>query len=188
MIEHSSDPPSPWAGYRKCLERLPRSGHLVIVQDDTVPAANFAAAVAEIADAQPDTPVCLFLANLPRDASTKAYRAMKAKQRYVPISWRSFLPVVAVLWPVAKAREFRDWADENEQLPGTRGPARSDDALGGRWKMATRQTVVACVPSIVQHPDEEPSTIGRRAAGGGDKGRVAAIFTEDAAIFDWARP
>ncbi len=160
----------------------------MIVQDDAVPAANFAGGVAEIAAAYPDAPVCLFLAHVPRDASSKAHRAMKDGQRYVPISWRSFLPIVAVLWPVAKAREFRDWADENEQLPGTRGPARSDDALGGRWKMHTRQTVVACVPSIVQHPDEEPSIIGRVAMRGRDKTRVAAIFTEDAALFDWARP
>ncbi len=160
----------------------------MILQDDTVLAANFAQGVTEIAAAYPDVPVCLFLAHVPRDASSKAHRAMRDGQRYVPISWRSFLPVVAVLWPVAKAREFRDWADENEQLPGTRGPARSDDALGGRWKMHARQTVVACVPSIVQHPDEEPSTIGRRAAGGGDKNRVAAIFTDDAAKYDWSLP
>lgn len=187
IIEHASEPPSPWGGYRLCLDDPPDCTHLLILQDDAEPAANFAAAVQQIADVNPDTPVCLFLARLPRDASSQAERAMKQDRRYVTLSWRSFLPIVAVLWPLAKAVEFRDWADEHaDRLPGIRGEPRSDDAVAGRWKMVTRQTVRACVPSIVEHPDMVPSTIGRRAQWGQDRNRCAAFLADDALAFDWS--
>jgi hypothetical protein len=184
VVEHESDPPSPWAGYELCLADLPDCSHLLIVQDDAVPADNFAEALEQIAVAQPTAPVCLFLARLPREVSRRAEIAMERKQRYVQLSWRSFLPVVAVLWPREKALEFAAWAKDNPKIGP--GPSRSDDAMAGRWKLVKRQTVYACVPSIVQHPDEEPSTIGRTAQWGRDRGRVAAIFTDDATAFDWS--
>ena len=149
-------------------------------------AHNFVDAVGQIAEVNAHVPVCLFLARLPRDASAQAARAMKQNRRYVTVSWRTFLPIVAVLWPVEKALEFREWADATPHLPGTRGEPRSDDAMAGRWKMVTRQTVLACVPSIVEHPDCEPSTIGRRAQWGQDANRVAAFLAEDAADYDWS--
>jgi hypothetical protein len=185
VVEHSSLPPSPWLGYRKCMADPPDCSHLLIVQDDAIPAVNFPVACEQIAAAKPEHPVCLFLARLPRDASAKAARAMKMNVRYVELSWRCFLPVVAVLWPLEKLVEFAEWADENPGLPGQREP-RSDDAMGGRWKMVTRQTVYACVPSIVQHPDETPSTIGIRAQWGRDRGRTAEFFADDALDYDWS--
>lgn len=167
------------------MEHPPECSHLLIVQDDAQPVPNFAAGVEQIALANPDTPVCLFLGRLPRDASEKAEKAMKAGQRYVMLSWRSFLPVVAVLWPRAKLEEFVAWTDEHPTLPSQREP-RSDDAMAGMWKMRTRQSVFACVPSIVQHPDLVESTIGKRQQWGRD-GRTAALLADDAAAYDWAR-
>lgn len=153
-----------------------------------MPCANFAPAVEQIAAAQPDVPVCLFLARLPQEASKKAMLVMRRRtgERYVQLSWRNFLPVVAVLWPRAKAVEFMEWAETHAHLPGQRDP-RSDDAMAGRWKMITRQTVLATVPSLVEHPDFEPSTISTRAAGGKDKGRVALFLAEDGLDYDWSR-
>lgn len=185
VIEHSSDPPSPWAGYLRCLADLPACSHLLILQDDAVPVRNFTDQVRQIAIANPDVPVCLFLARLPRDASILAARALKAGQRYIQLPWRGFMPVVAVLWPLAKALEFRTWAEEHPSLPGQREP-RSDDAMAGMWKISTKQTVRATVPSIVQHPDMEPSLIGRRRAWGQDTGRVAFALADDALDYDWS--
>lgn len=185
VIEHSSEPPSPWGGYRACLTDIPACSHLLIIQDDTVPSPNFAKALKGIAKANPDTPVCLFLSKLPIEASRAAQRALKDGERYVTLSWRSFLPIVAVLWPRHKAVEFFDWTESNASLPGVRGEPRSDDAVGGRWKMVTRQTVRVCVPSIVEHPDEAPSTIGKKSARSRAPERVAALLAEDAAAYDW---
>lgn len=184
VIGHSSDPPSPWGGYLACLADIPSAGHVLIVQDDVTPALNFASAVEAIAAANPDTPVCLFLGRLPRDASIRADRAAKAGLRYIDFPLRSFLPVVAVLWPVEKLRDFAAWAEEHPGLPGQRQP-RSDDAMAGMWKMRTRQHVRACVPSIVQHPDEVPSTIGKQRQWG-SQGRVAHLLADDAMAYDWS--
>jgi hypothetical protein len=189
VVEHASEPPSPWAGYQKCLADIPHAcTHLVIVQDDTVPSRHFAKAVRQIAATHPEAPVCLFLARLPRDASLEAARAMKQDRRYVRLSLRSFLPVVAVLWPKAKAEEFLAWTQDNSVLPGVRGNPRSDDAVAGRWKMATRQTIYACVPSIIEHPDQVDSTIGKRSRHSKAAARTAAFIAGDAALFDWSKP
>ncbi len=187
VITHASNPPSPWAGYKACLADLPECSHIAIVQDDCVPCKNFAAAVETVAAAHPDTPICLYLSRLPRDASSRAEKARKRNDRYVHLSWRSFLPIVAVLWPRHKAVEFAEWADLNPQLPGQREP-RSDDAMAGVWKMRNRETVLATVPSLVEHPDREPSIIGKRAAWGKDKGRCALFFADDGMDYDWSKP
>lgn len=157
---------------------------MVIVQDDVQLSDGFVPAVKQIARTHPDVPVCLFLGRLPSDVAKLSTRAMKYGQRYVRVSRRSFLPVVAMLWPKPKLLEFVEWADEHPF--GTR-EIRSDDAYGGRWKMVTNQTVLACVPSIVEHPDVEPSTIGKQPQWGAH-GRNAAHFARDAAHYDWTAP
>lgn len=150
-----------------------------------MPVPGFAKAVGEIAACN-ENPVCLFLGQLPRDTTPRPAQAMKMNRRYVRVSWRSFMPIVAVLWPIEKLIEFREWTEEFPYLPGTREP-RSDDAMAGRWKMVTKQTVLATVPSIVQHADEVESTVGLRAQWGA-AGRVAAFLADDASQFDWSMP
>lgn len=187
MIEHSSEPPSPWAGYKLCMTDPPKCSHLLILQDDVELALNFVPAIRQIAAAHDDAPVCLFLARFPRDTQPRVEQAMKMGRRYLRLSRRSFLPVVAVLWPIAKLREFDEWTTENPHMPGVREP-RSDDAMGGRWKMATNQNVYATTPSLVEHPDRTPSTIGKTAMWGKDRARIAAFFAEDAGKYDWSLP
>jgi hypothetical protein len=187
VIEHSSEPPNPLAGYRLCLTDIPDCSHLLVIQDDTTVVPNFVPALGEIAAANPDTPVCLFLSRLPRDAATAAQRAVQQGKRYVTLGIRSFMPVVAVLWPRHKAVEFMEWAEANPYFPGNREP-RSDDGMCGRWKMSCREIVKATVPSLVEHPDMEPSLIGKRTAWGKDRGRVAQFLAEDAMAYDWSGP
>jgi hypothetical protein len=188
VVTHESDPPSPWAGYQRCLTDIPHDlTHLLIVQDDTVPSPGFVKAVRQIAKAHPDAPVCLFLGRLPRDASIEARRALADDRRYVRMPWRSFMPIVAVLWPRHKAVEFIEWTQTNAVMPGIRGEPRSDDAVAGRWKSVTRQTVLACVPSIIEHPDEADSTIGKRSRHSKAAARVAAFIAEDASAYDWSK-
>ncbi len=188
LVMHESQPASPWAGYKLCLQKIPKGcSHLLIVQDDAYPCENFGPALRQVAEAHPTHPVCLFLARLPREASAKAEQVMKRNrtQRYVQLSWRNFMPVVAVLWPRPKAVEFLEWAESNPHLPGQPEP-RSDDAMAGVWKMRERQTVYATVPSLVEHPDMEPSLIGKRAAWGKDKNRCAVFFCDDGLEYDWS--
>ena len=187
VIEHSSDPPSPWAGYRLCLTEIPSyAKHLVVVQDDAQLCHNFASAVQQIAQSNPDTPVVLFLARLPRRIANLALHAAKRRECYLETQLRSndFLPVVAILWPVQKAREFLAWTEANPHKLGHKAP-RSDDSVAGRWASLTKQTICFTVPSLVEHPDMEPSLIGRKPAWGRDRGRVALFFAEDGRAHDW---
>lgn len=126
----------------------------------------------------------LFLAWLPRKTSLFATKAMKAGERYCDMFIRDFCPVVALLWPRHKAEEFMHWAKTARKIPGGEG-ARSDDAVVGRWMLTAKQRVRVTVPSLVQHPDLEPSLIGRKPAWGKDRGRVALFFAEDGLEYEW---
>ena len=166
------------------MKNPPDCSHLLIIQDDTVPVPGMPEVLGKIAR---DVPVCLFIARLPRDTKPRTDQAMKMGRRYVRLSQRSFMPVVATLWPIDKMVEFDAWTEENSYLPGQREP-RSDDAMAGRWKMINRQEVLATVPSIVQHPDTEPSTIRLARMNGTDRSRMAAHLAADARDYDWSMP
>ena len=186
-LAHSSTPPNPWLGYLACLHDAMKESfdHLLVIQDDAVPCPNFAPALEQVAASNPDAPVALFLARLPREASIKAQRMLKCNGgRYVTFSFRSFVPVVALLWPRPVLEMFVTWVGDGAVLPGDPEP-RSDDAVVGRFQAVTRQEFRACVPSLVQHPDLEPSLIGRRPAWGKDSGRVALFMAEDGLAYEW---
>lgn len=185
---HESVPPNPWYGYKKALSELPLGeSHVVVLQDDIEVCQNFAPAVERIAERHPDNVVVLFLAKLPPHLAGAALRTAKRKGVYVRTRLRSndFMPVVGVLWPCRKAAEFLAWA-EDAKLPGYPRETRSDDAVAGRWAAVTKQEIIFTVPSLVEHPDREPSLIGRRALWGKDGGRVALMFCEgDPLRYDW---
>lgn len=183
VTDSDPGPPNPWRGYQKCLSNLPADGHVCVLQDDAIVCQNFVPALELIAAANPGMPVILFLGGQPRRTAT---RVRAATERYVDLAPNDFMPVVAVLWPVAVAKEFLGWTEAN-QLRMPRG-GRSDDAIAGRWLRFTHQRVRVAVPSLVQHPDDFPSTITKRARGGLDKGRVAVnwIGDGDPLALDWS--
>lgn len=169
IIETDFDPPSPWGGYKACLESLVDVDctHALIVQDDAIACHNLPAVLPKLVDAVPDLPICLFLPMVSatrRDATLAANRG----ETFVEILPRGFLPVVAVLWPKEKAMHFLDWSARTPSLVrgnGTRIEHRSDDAMGYLWMRTQRQRAVATIPCLVQHPDDVPSTIARRPGG-----------------------
>jgi len=186
VIETDFDPPSPWGGYKACLESLVDENctHALIVQDDAICCHNLPLAVAEIAK-HVDVPVCLFMPMV--SASKKdAIQAGARGERYVEILARGFLPVVAVLWPKDKAMHFLEWSRNAPQLQrrnGMRIEHRSDDAMGFLWMRSQRQRAMATIPSLVQHPDDVPSTIARKPGG-----RTALFWHEppwDPMSVDW---
>ena len=194
IVEHSSIPPSPWAGYQLCLRRFLETGvsHACILQDDVVVCRNFVAAVAQITEVQPDVPVCLFVSGT-RSHTLRRYRgAIDAKQPYSQIWFQDFFPVVAALWPRVKVEEFLDWFDAQDKIPGLNKPYRSDDAVAGVWMKFTRQTVLATVPSLVEHPDDTPSVKwsadSRVPSGHQNKSKRACWFIgdDDPLELDWS--
>ncbi len=179
LLVHSSEPPDPWANYRRCLDYDGDAEHLLVVQDDAIPVAGFAAAAIRIAEKHPDSPVCLFMGSLPAGTATLARRA-KPDVRYVPYTQASFMPLVCVLWPTHVARSFLEWTNT------ARGITRADDANAARWFRATRTQVFVSVPSIVQHDDGEPSVKGGRShVPWAESWRQALLLADDATAYDW---
>lgn len=189
---HQSHPVNPLRGYQQALENLPgEASHVVVLQDDVLVCKNFPLAVERISVSHPDTPVILFLARLPKYESQHFMKALGNGTRYIQARPKSgsFLPVVGVLWPREKAIHFRQWTIENVHvLPGypRRDPA-SDDAAFAIWALRNKEKVMVAVPNLVEHPDIEPSLIGRRPKWGKDKGRVALSFIgeSDPLELDW---
>ncbi len=155
LLVHSSDPPDPWSNYKRCLGYDGSASHLLVVQDDGIPAAGFAAAVEKIAAKHPDEPVCLFLGAFPASTAARVRRA-KPDVRYVPLGPTSFMPLVCVLWPAHVARRFLAWSNTAQ------GMTRADDGNAARWIRATKQQVWVTSPSLVEHDDYTPSVKGGR--------------------------
>lgn len=156
----------------------------MIVQDDCEPCDHFAAVLRSVVRAQPGKPIALFVGGQPGDACVAIRQAAVRGERWAQLSPWSFFPVVAAAWPVASVRAFLGWVgDANVSHHLT----RADDAVAARFMQHERIWPVACVPSIVEHPDSEPSLIGRRAMAGADHGRVAClpIGERDGRLIDW---
>ncbi len=180
IFEHSSDPPDPWTGYKRCLSDLPECSHVLIIQDDALPCRNFAEGAYQIAQRYPTLPVCLFMGAAPASAATKARRLMqRGVVRYIPLGPATFVPLVAVLWPREKAQEFLHWS-------GSARTTRADDGNCARWMIRTKQQFMVAIPSLVQHDDFVPSVKGGRDhVPGKESWRQAVFLAEDALQYEW---
>ncbi len=108
--------------------------------------------------------------------------AARMRRAWAELSPLEFLPVIATCWPAELARAFLTWADRN-----ARAGARSDDGIAGRWIRHHSIAPVATIPCLVEHPDVEPSLIGKQAMAGANRARVSILPPEGADILsiDW---
>jgi hypothetical protein len=148
-----------------------------VIQDDALVCRNFAGAVDAISYSNPDVPVVLFLGGFPQGTAGNFRKALMRKERYIWLMRSPIVPLVAVLWPKAKAQEFLDWEGKT---------TRADDGNAGRWHKETNQQIRVCVPSLVEHPDMVPSVKGgQKAHWGRDRMRVAVSFAENGLMYEW---
>ncbi len=167
---------SAWRCYRLCLRAAPDASHVLVIQDDTIPCRHFEEAAAKAIAARPEAAVCFFLGGHPAATAHAATLAMKKGERWARITRRDWIPTVATCYPQAMAAELAAWVDE--RYPHSRG----DDAPVGNFFRAHWPTLEAwaTVPSLVAHPDDVPSMVGRKALNGRNPGRVAKWFIGDA--------
>jgi hypothetical protein len=125
-----------------------------------------------IIEARPDDPICLFLSWLPRGVMVDALNAAKRGERFVRYRVSKFVPAIAIIWPRAKAEHFLEWSS-TAILPGHPNRVASDDAVIAEWHRRNQMTIWVTMPSLVQHPDEVESLIGKRAMWGKDRTRTA---------------
>lgn len=189
VCPHFSEPPNPWEGYQQALESgindLTQPTHVLVLQDDTQVCRNFAAAVDRIA-ASNAVPVSLFLAHDPRAVGRDLLMSAKERKPYFTYRVSKFVPAVAMLWPIEKAREFLEWTQSGVRLPGPSLPdktidVRSDDAVIGEWHRRTQQHILCTSPSLVEHDPSVESTIGKPL------GRKARLYigAEDPLTYPW---
>ncbi len=147
-----------------------------MLQDDVQLCSDFSLAAARAIEARPDCAICFFVGGQPGDAAHRILAAQKRREVFTSISPRRWVPAVALAWPTQIIPDFLDYVN------GQNWPDQfvSDDEAFGRFFRENGTEIVATVPSLVEHPDEVESLIGRRARGGLDRGRVAAWFIGDA--------
>jgi hypothetical protein len=183
---HSSDPPSPWAGYLQALESGLQTlhSHLCVIQEDARICQNFAAVIAKIAQARPDDVIQLFTGSL-KGKTTKDFLQAQIKHKsYSPVWFREIHNVVAILWPREAVESFLAWSP-TAKVPGPQ-PPRSDDSVFGYWARTTHRQIWATVPCLVEHPPRgtDTSLIGNEFKGG--RQAIAFIGDADPLEIDWS--
>jgi hypothetical protein len=177
VVDPDPDSPyrSPFRTYMEALRRTPTGAtHRLIVQDDALPCAGFRDRMLEAVAEKPDVLVALFAPG----ASTHRVpitRAALAGERWAQLR-PTWVPTVALVWPVELVPRFVAWADDRYAGSVREG----DDGPVGKWAARNHLRAWATVPSLVEHPDVEPSLIGRKHRAGANRARVAAMFAGDA--------
>jgi hypothetical protein len=172
----------PWRTYHACMTlSLPGATWRVVIQDDAELCPNFREAC-ENALQHADRPVCLFVPKTLRHGSVRLLQACNRDLAWCDLDWSEWVPVVAIAWPESYVSQFLEWAEFRRFTPDKN---RADDAIVGRFAREKRISFLATVPSLVNHPDVEPSIIRNHIPKGG---RRATCFAGDGALeIDWSR-
>ncbi len=172
----------PYRTYRECLARPTEAAWVLVLQDDVTLCPGFPDALTSCLSAAGEHPVSLFTSNQALQTRKDYWARMRAGEAWCPLNQREWVNVVALAWPTSLIPKFLAWAD-GKGFGVTRG--RADDAIVGEWARMTRTQVLATVPSLVEHPDWEPSVAQPNRRGKGP--RTALLFaSEGAAHVDWA--
>jgi hypothetical protein len=186
-------PPSPWRTYEACVRRGLELGtdSILVIQEDVLVCGRFLEGVELALAARPDNPVAFFVPGKLPAYINAIYRVRRDGGVWAELPTGSWCPVVATAWPRALAEGLLEWAATN------RPPAwRADDEIAGRFLYYVNTPVMATVPSLVEHPDTEPSVMNghKRVGDGRDPGRRAYYFIGDepgfgcdATVIDWTR-
>lgn len=176
---------NPWRCYRHAIETTPPDAdYRVVVQDDALVCAGFAAAATAAIAARPNRLVTFYVGGNAKLLAARVTHAAARGHAWVNLPHFSWFPAVAVAWPRRLLDELPAWVDR-QPWPKT---FRSDDEIIGRFLRNVGEIPLATVPSLVDHPDDVPSLIGTKARGGTDRGRIAACWIGDcdASAVDWA--
>ena len=164
-------PRSPIRCYLACLRSMqPWATHLLIVQDDVTLCQHFASRALAACQQKPDSLIVLFLAGAPARSARLAQQAHRRGESWVRLHGTDWCPTVATCWPRDLAARFLAFCESHPKLI-----RMGDDNVVGAFTTAEDLPVWATVPSLVEHPDVEPSLIRRKASGGRNRFRVAAV-------------
>jgi hypothetical protein len=147
-----------WRTYRECLRDIPpECESLVVLQDDTVPCRGFADQLSEALIERPLDLVSLYTGLFPELTAIRARQAYSVGDRWSRHQG-SWVPAVALAWPVVLAEDAVEWCDGVEHWP----LGYPDDARLGHWQRERRLDVWHRLPNLVDHPGHLPSIVGTK--------------------------
>jgi hypothetical protein len=163
--------PAPIRCYLECLRAFPPwATHALVLQDDSRPCHQFASKTLAAVRENPGSLVALFLAGAPARSARLAQQAHRRGERWVLMAASDWTPTVALVWPRDICEMFLGYLADRPQLA-----RMGDDNVVGAFTTAAKLPVWATVPSLVEHPDVEPSLIRRKESAGKNRFRVAAV-------------
>lgn len=142
-----------------------------MIQDDAWPCDGFLERAEAVIEEHPTAFIAFFVPAVKACGEARMTHAMKRHEPYADISGVNTIPVVALSWPVAHIEPFlrfcglRRWANQ-----------RGDDTVVSHYVKKHRLTALATVPSLVEHPDIEPSLVRGQNFNGKSGMRKAAYF------------
>jgi hypothetical protein len=163
---------SAWRTYALALEQTPEwATHRVIVQDDAQPCADFPARLEERIAERPDRLIALYLGGFPLRTAKLAREAHAQGERWVDFHTYDWVGTVGIVWPVALIEPFLSFAAQKY-----RRHHGGDDGKVGQFVMSKRIRACATIPSLLDHPDVEPSIYAFHRGAGRGRARSALFF------------
>ena len=150
----------------------------MIVQDDTIACRGFARAARAAWLSRPGRLITFFSRNTPPAIVQRRNVALRACDPFCEFPRGFWVLTVALLWPKELAQEFLEWPAVQART------MRTDDPIVGEWAAATERGALASVPSLVEHPDDQPSYI-KSNNGNGRGVRTAACWIADTPVEHW---
>ena len=143
------------------------------MQDDALPCYGFADRALAAIGERPDACVVFFAPGAGR--VRLAVRAAAGRSEpWARLPWKAFVPVVATCWPREHALAMPGVVDAYD-AKRPRVNRGSDDGAAYVYCKLAQLPVWATVPSLVEHPDDVRSLIGKTPSHGAARHRVAAF-------------
>ncbi len=176
--------PSAWRTYRAALELTPPDvTHRLILQDDALVCQQFGPTLLAAIEAQPDAMLVLCVCGQPKLAAKRVLSSCWDGLSWAILDIHLWVPAIAVVWPVRMIEPALRYVDAQRFPHGM----TADDEIIGHIARALGETVLATVPSLVEHDDDVVSLTGRWKHGNPD--RRAACFMDaecDPSTIDWS--
>lgn len=195
-VVYDPEPDGPrqaWRTYRRALLETPGidaygapPSHRLVIQDDTIVCVGFNQAVRKAVAARPDRLIALHTGSQSWAHWSAILNASERGSSWAELPNDRWCPAVALVWPFELICPFVCFCDDMH-WPDNFG---ADDERIGKWLAAHGMSALATVPSLVEHPDTEPSVIRKYNHNGqGSGNRVAACFAGpgcDVSTIDWS--
>lgn len=167
-------PPNPLRTYLECLRLTPdEATHRLVIQDDAWPCDGFRALAQAAIEERPNDIVCFYVPDIGAGGRNRVIRALRKRESWAQLGLGGWVPAVAACWPIAAADDFVEWCPR--VLPES---TTADDKAIVEFCKRHGVHVWATVPSLVEHPDDVPSLLGKEHGAGKIRWRVAAAFRD----------